>query len=70
MYKEIKAHLDTQFIQTEHVSRTLSLAFQGKKNCILWGRAGLAKSEMVTSVIAGLNYKDDTFIQFFGEGYV
>ena len=68
MYNKIKAHLDTQFIQTEHVSRTLSLAFQGKKNCILWGRAGLAKSEMVTSVIAGLNYKDDTFIQFFGEG--
>ena len=68
MYKEIRKVLDKTFIETKHVARTLSLAIEGKKNCILWGRAGLAKSEMVSSMIKGLGYEDDTFIQFFGEG--
>lgn len=68
LYDKVKQNLDKGFIQTDDIARTLSLAIQGEKNCILWGRAGLAKSEMVSETIKGLGYKNDTFVQFFGEG--
>ena len=70
MYDEIKAHLDTGFIETEKISRILSLAFQGEQNCILWGDAGHGKSLMVVEAIeGGLGIKrEDYFVQSFGEG--
>ena len=67
-YTHIKTHLDTQFIQTEKIARLLALAVDGQKNCILWGEAGHAKSEMVVAAIEALGMAETAFIQSFGEG--
>lgn len=68
LYNQIKSHLDTQFIHTEKIARLLSLAIKGEKNCILWGAAGHAKSEMVAAAIEALDLTEKAFIQSFGEG--
>ena len=68
VYTKIKDILDAKFIETEKIARILSLAVEGKKNCILWGDAGHGKSEMVAAAIQGLGYSDDCFVMSFGEG--
>lgn len=68
MYEKIKAILSAGFILVEDMARILALAFQGKKNVIVFGPAGHAKSAMVQSVVDGLGVADETFFQFFGEG--
>ena len=68
LYRQIKAHLDQHFIETEKIARILSLAIEGQKNCILWGDAGHGKSRMVEEAIKGLGLSDDCFVQSFGEG--
>lgn len=68
LYRQIKAHLDKYFIETEKIARILSLAIEGQKNCILWGDAGHGKSKMVEEAIKGLELSDDCFVQSFGEG--
>ena len=64
----ISQALDKKFVFVEDVKTILSLAFVGGKNAILFGPGGHAKSQMLETVIEALGAKDDTFIQFFGEG--
>lgn len=67
-FQKILAILDASFIKIEEIARVLSLAFTGKKNLIVFGPGGHGKSEMVQSVIDGLDLSEETFVQFFGEG--
>lgn len=67
-FQKIHEILSTSFVFVDEVARILSLAFTGKKNCIVFGPAGHGKSEMIKSVIDGLELDNDTFYQFFGEG--
>lgn len=60
--------LSERFVFTDEVARILSLGFAGKKNVIIFGPAGHAKSEMVQAVVQGLELESETFFQFFGEG--
>lgn len=60
--------LQDSFVFTEDMARILALGFEGKKNVLVFGPGGHAKSEMVTEVISGLGLNDETFVQFFGEG--
>ena len=66
--QKIKTVLQSKFIHTERVAELFALALQAEKNVIIWGPAGHAKSEMTETVIEGLGLKDQTFVQFFGEG--
>ena len=66
--KQIQDVLDKGFIETELPSKILSLAIKSSKNCILYGAAGHAKSQMVETAINGIGMKDQCFIQSFGEG--
>lgn len=68
LHKKIFDILDKCFVFVEDVSRILALAFQGKKNVIIFGPGGHAKSEMVTEALRGLGWENDSFTQFFGEG--
>jgi hypothetical protein len=68
LHKKIFDILDKAFVFVEDVSRILALAFQGKKNVIIFGPGGHAKSEMVTEALRGLGWENDSFTQFFGEG--
>jgi MoxR-like ATPase len=65
---QIRRILSENFVFTDEVSRILSLGFAGQKNCIIYGPAGHAKSEMIKAVVDGLEIADETFYQFFGEG--
>lgn len=67
-YQKISTILTSMFVFVEEIARVLSLAFAGKKNVIIFGPAGHGKSEMVQAIIDGLELKDETFYQFFGEG--
>ena len=60
--------LDRHFVFVDDVKTILSLAFAGGKNAILFGPGGHAKSQMLEKVIEALGAKDETFVQFFGEG--
>ena len=66
--KNIAEILAERFVYTNEVARILSLGFMGKKNIIMYGPAGHAKSEMVQAVVQGLGIEEETFFQFFGEG--
>jgi len=68
MLKKIRAILESSFVFVDEVARLLALAFTGKKNVIVFGPGGHAKSEMTKEVIDGLGFDSDTFYQFFGEG--
>lgn len=60
--------LDNGFVFVDDVKTILSLAFVGEKNAILFGPGGHAKSQMLEKVVEALGAKDETFVQFFGEG--
>lgn len=60
--------LEANFVFVDDVKTILSLAFVGGKNAILFGPGGHAKSQMLERIIEALDAKDDTFVQFFGEG--
>ena len=60
--------LQEKFVFSEQPARLLTLALASKKNCILFGDAGHGKSEMVETVIEGLELSNDCFVQSFGEG--
>jgi MoxR-like ATPase len=68
MYDKIYAILSALFVFVEEVARILALALSGRKNVIIFGPAGHAKSEMAKAVVDGLGYSDEAFYQFFGEG--
>lgn len=68
MLEKIKNILNTSFVFVDEVARLFALAFTGKKNIIIFGPGGHAKSEMTKAVIDGLEMDNDTFYQFFGEG--
>jgi len=68
MLERIRGILSATFINYEDVAEILAVAFTAKKNVILWGPAGHAKSAMVGAVIRGLGIGAETFIQSFGEG--
>ncbi len=68
MLEKIKNILETSFVFVDEVVRIFALAFTSKKNIIIFGPGGHAKSEMTKAVIDGLNLDSDTFYQFFGEG--
>lgn len=68
MIKHIQKILDRNFIFTDDVARLLELGFNARKNIIIFGPGGHAKSEMVQAVINGLGLESETFFQFFGEG--
>jgi len=68
MYNQILTILSSMFVFCEEMARILALAFSAKKNVIVFGPGGHAKSEMVKAVIDGLGLNGDTFYQFFGEG--
>ena len=65
---QIKGVLDKNFIETDKPSQIISMAILSKKNAILYGEAGHAKSQMVEAAIEGIGMKEDCFIQSFGEG--
>lgn len=60
--------LDEKFVFVEDVKAILALAFVGSKNAILFGPGGHAKSQMLDTIVSALGAKDETFVQFFGEG--
>ena len=66
--KKINQTLENKFVFVDDVKTILSLAFVGRKNAILFGPGGHGKSQMLESVVEALGAKDDTFVQFFGEG--
>lgn len=68
MLSKIQSVLQESFVFTEDVARILALGFEGKKNVLVFGPGGHAKSEMVSAVIDGLGLSNETFVQFFGEG--
>lgn len=68
MLERIKEILSASFIYADDVAEILAVALTAKKNVILWGPGGHAKSAMVTAVIQGLGLENETFIQSFGEG--
>ena len=68
MAQTIAMELDNHFVFVDDVKTILSLAFVGGKNAILFGPGGHAKSQMLEKVVEALDAKDDTFVQFFGEG--
>lgn len=65
---KIRNILDTSFVYFDEVAEILAVALTAKKNVILWGPGGHAKSTMVAAVIKGLNLADDTYVMSFGEG--
>ena len=68
MLERIRTILSATFINYEEVAEILAVAFTAKKNVILWGPAGHAKSAMVGAVVQGLGLSAETFVQSFGEG--
>lgn len=64
----ISTALDKKFIYSEKVAQILSLAFEGNKNCLLWGDGGHAKSYMTNEAVDALGMTEDCFVQSFGEG--
>lgn len=66
--QRIPAILEEGHVFSEDMARVLSLAFASGKNCLVFGPAGHAKSEMVQEVVLGLGLEEETFFQFFGEG--
>ena len=68
MAQTITRTLDNGFVFVDDVKIILSLAFVGGKNAILFGPGGHAKSQMLEKVVEALGAKDETFVQFFGEG--
>ena len=67
-YEKISSILSANFVFTDEIARVFSLAFAGRKNCIVFGPGGHAKSEMIMKVVQELGLEDETFIQSFGEG--
>lgn len=65
---KIPSILEEGFVFTDEVARILSLGMGGRKNVIIFGPGGHAKSEMVQAVVRGLGIESETFFQFFGEG--
>lgn len=68
LLEKIRNILDTSFVFYEEVAEILAVALAAKKNVILWGPGGHAKSAMVTAVVRGLGIEAETFVQSFGEG--
>ncbi len=68
LLEKIRNILATSFVYFDEVAEILAVALTAKKNVILWGPGGHAKSAMVAEVIKGLNLADDTYIMSFGEG--
>ena len=68
MKRNIKQILDEKFIFTVEIARMLELGFNARKNLIIFGPGGHAKSEMIQAVIDGQGLAEETFFQFFGEG--
>lgn len=68
LYQRILSILDESFVFANEVARIIALAIGGKKNMIVYGPGGHAKSAMINEVIRGLNLVEDCFVQFFGEG--
>ena len=68
MLERIRTILSATFVHYEEVAEVLAVAITAKKNCILWGPAGHAKSAMVGAAIQGLGLAAETFVQSFGEG--
>lgn len=66
---EIQKALEKSFVKWEKVGEVLSLAWTLKKPCILYGKGGHGKSEMVRAAFSALSKnQEDTFILSFGEG--
>lgn len=68
MIKRIKEILSASFVYADDVAEILAVALTARKNVILWGPGGHAKSAMVTEVIRGLDLESEVFVQSFGEG--
>ena len=68
LYQQIKGYLDANFVFADEIARILALAISGRKNVIVYGPSGHAKSAMVDEVMQGLGLVEDCFVQFFGEG--
>ncbi len=68
LYQRIRGILDANFVFADEVARILALAIGGRKNVIIYGPGGHAKSAMISEVIRGLGLVEDCFVQFFGEG--
>lgn len=68
MLERIRTILSATFVYCDDVAEILAVALTAKKNVILWGPGGHAKSAMVTAVVRGLGLESETFVQSFGEG--
>ncbi|KKS82791.1 MAG: ATPase AAA-5 domain protein [Candidatus Wolfebacteria bacterium GW2011_GWC1_43_10] len=68
LLSRIREILGTSFIYFEEVAEVLAVALTARKNVILWGPGGHAKSAMVTAVIRGLGLEAETSVQSCGEG--
>lgn len=68
LFEKIKAILEENFVFSNEVARVLALAIGGRKNVIIYGPGGHAKSAMINEVVRGLGLVEDCFVQFFGEG--
>jgi MoxR-like ATPase len=68
MLNKVRTILSSQFVFCDDVAEALAVALTAKKNAILWGPGGHAKSAMVKAVIDGLHMAQDAFFLSFGEG--
>lgn len=66
--KRINEILAARFVKYDAVSHALATALASGKNILLHGPGGHAKSEMVETVLRGLDLWDATFVESFGEG--
>lgn len=66
---KIQKALQNSFVKWEKVAEVLSLSLTMQKPCLLYGRGGHGKSEMVRAVFKALaETTENIFIQSFGEG--
>lgn len=68
MLEKIRQILGASFVFYEEVAEVLAVALTAKKNVILWGPGGHAKSAMITAIVRGLGLESETHVQSFGEG--
>jgi len=67
-HERIPEILDERFINYDEIAHAMASAFAAKKNILLHGPGGHAKSEMIEAILRGLGCWDDTYVESFGEG--
>ena len=67
-HQRIPEILDDRFVKYDDIARAIATALASGKNVLLYGPGGHAKSDMVETVLKGLDLWDNAFVESFGEG--